>query len=313
MKIDNGLADRVEGFRSPADELLKQARRAAQEATDKKVRRTDAAYTALVWTDRVITIIEIVTLVGSAKAVLEQTTKTMVAKGLSVAAARKVAMTQVVVHLATAAASAAVVGGILPKALSAAGLDEGEVRAGLAIFRAAFTILGLRAVAKQARTGHPPLDGAKSKVVIPERLKRRGKLSPEQAKRARGNAFNRAQASKYSYNEIRIVNPYGGKPYVLDSYDPIKREIVFRRETQFSEITLRSATAYLKEFVKKYPPGRVIASVPSSKDLAGKVLTGKMIFEVPPQWKAVPQPILDEATRLEIWIRDSNGKVYNPH
>jgi hypothetical protein len=63
--------------------------------------------------------------------------------------------------------------------------------------------------------------------------------------------------------------------------------------------------------VTKYPPGRTIARVPSSRDIGGQQLRGTMIFEIPPQWKKVPQEILDEATRLRIKIRDSNGKPYN--
>jgi hypothetical protein len=76
---------------------------------------------------------------------------------------------------------------------------------------------------------------------------------------------------------------------------------------------LKTAKAYLREFVKKYPPGSIIADVPSAQGLGGRKLEGEMIFEVPPQWKAVPQAVLDEATRLEIVIRDTNGRVYNPN
>jgi hypothetical protein len=67
---------------------------------------------------------------------------------------------------------------------------------------------------------------------------------------------------------------------------------------------------YLHEFVKKYPPGSTIASVPSTGKLAGLKLEGKMFFEVPPQWKKIPLAVLNEAKRLKITIRDSNGKVY---
>ena len=88
---------------------------------------------------------------------------------------------------------------------------------------------------------------------------------------------------------------------------------MFRRDTQFSEIQFKTAQAYFREFVRKYPPGARIANVPSAGNLAGEELKGKMIFEVPPQWKSVPKTVLDEATRFDILIRDSNGRIYNAH
>ena len=91
----------------------------------------------------------------------------------------------------------------------------------------------------------------------------------------------------------------------------MKGEIVFRRHTQFSEIQFKTAQAYFREFIKKHPPGSVIANVPSAKGLAGEPLKGKMIFEVPTQWKAIPQGVLREAARHKITIRDSNGRIYH--
>ena len=128
-----------------------------------------------------------------------------------------------------------------------------------------------------------------------------------------GQAFNQARKPAYPYNEVPVAKPSGGKPYILDSYDPITGEIVFRRHTQFSEIQFKTAQAYFREFVRKYPPGSVIPDIPTAQGLAGTKLKGQMIFEVPPQWKAIPEAVMDEATRLDIWIRDSNGHVYNPH
>jgi hypothetical protein len=166
----------------------------------------------------------------------------------------------------------------------------------------------------------PAISGSREKRVTrarvgsshatPKRLPKKRDLSTRKARLEVGEAFNKAQASKYPYNEIRIVDPNGGRPYVLDSYNPDKGEIVFRRDTQFSEIKPNTAKAYLREFTKKYAPGRTIANVPSSGDLAGKVLRGDMIFEVPPQWKKIPSEVLKQADKLRIAIRDSNGKVY---
>lgn len=310
-KIDNALPSRIEGIQSPLDDKLKRSRQTSHELTVKKRQRTESAYTALVWTDNVITAIEIATLLGSTRVIFKEAFKKAVAKGLSQTAARSVAIAYAVAHIGTAAASAAVIGGLVPKVLVDAGLDEAEVRAGLAVFRSLFTIVGIRAVGKQrVPTKQSAPDSPTSPATIPKSLQRKKKLSPEQARRAVGNAFNRAQASKYPYNEIRIVRPGGGSAYILDSYDPQKGEIVFRRDTQFSEIKPKTAMGYLNEFVRKYPPGRTIANVPSSRDLAGQVLRGRMIFEVPPQRKKIPSDVLKQATKLKITIRDSNGKVY---
>ena len=202
---------------------------------------------------------------------------------------------------------------VVPRVLSHAGLDEKEVQIGLAAFAAVGVLSSLAA--------RPAARGAAARATRPKKKpsatrKARAKrevLSPREARRKVGIAFNKARAHAYPRNEVPIAKPGGGKPYVLDSYDPIKGEIVFRRHTQFSEIQSTTAKSYFREFVKKYPPGSVIADVPSAKGLAGKKLEGRMIFEVPPQWKAVPMSVRDEATRLKILIRDTNGRIYNPH
>ena len=68
----------------------------------------------------------------------------------------------------------------------------------------------------------------------------------------------------------------------LDSYVPNK-EIVSRKYTQFDEVSEETAIRYLKELEDKYPPGSIIADVPSNKiganreifkDNKGNVLKG---------------------------------------
>jgi len=44
--------------------------------------------------------------------------------------------------------------------------------------------------------------------------------------------------------------------------------------------------------------------------LAGQVLEGKYVLEVPPQKYAIPPRIKDEAAKRGIIIRDSKGNVY---
>lgn len=96
--------------------------------------------------------------------------------------------------------------------------------------------------------------------------------------------------------------------YRVDSFNPVKGEIVSRKFTQFSEIQTTTAKSYLNEAVKKYSPGTVIATVPSSGSLAGKQLQGTLILEVTPQVKT--KSIIDHANEVGIVIRDTNGKVY---
>jgi filamentous hemagglutinin len=151
---------------------------------------------------------------------------------------------------------------------------------------------------------------AKPKPRTLETAKNRAKHIAD-AKRKSGKAFNESRKGFYEYDEVPIAKPYRGRPYFLDSYDPVKGEIVSRKDTQLSEITENSAINYLRELTAKYHPGSRIADVPSAKDLAGQKLTGKMILEVPPQWKRVPRAILEEAERLDITIRDTNLRVYH--
>lgn len=299
QKIDNELPNRVEGLKSPFDDKLKAARRATYEATEKKRRRTDAAYVALDWADKVITAIEIVTLIGSVKVAIKKTFEKALVKGLSRAAARRVAIAYGVAQLATAAASAAVVAGLLPRVLSEAGLDEAEVRAGLAIFRALFTLVGLRSMAKgKPRLGR--LSKAESKSA-----KRFLKALP--MKQGRAVEVGRP----YPHKQVHIHKPKGKGYWKVDYYDPVRREIISFKDSQLARVKPKTAIRYLQELARKYRPGRKIADVPSTdRSLVGKELEGRMILEVPVQKSPVPQAILDAAKELEIQIRDTDGRVY---
>ena len=106
----------------------------------------------------------------------------------------------------------------------------------------------------------------------------------------------------------------------LDSYDPQKGEIVSRKKTQLGEVSEETAIRYLKELKDKYPPGSIIADVPSNKTGAngeifksnkGNILDGQMIFEVPEQKKAdIPPNVLEYANSHRIKIRDIKDKYY---
>ena len=105
----------------------------------------------------------------------------------------------------------------------------------------------------------------------------------------------------------------------LDSYDPQKGEIVSRKKTQLGEVSEETAIRYLKELEDKYPPGSIIADVPSNttganrelfQENKGNVLKGQMILEVPEQKAEIPPNVLDYAKKKAIIIRDVNGKIY---
>lgn len=130
----------------------------------------------------------------------------------------------------------------------------------------------------------------------------------------RGTQFNKEREPYYRArgggNELHLDN---GK--VVDSYVPGK-EIVSRKHTQLVEVETSTALRYVRELDDKYSPGTVVKDTPHAReqigDHAGKEMSGALILEVPPQNREVPKPVLDEADRLDISIRDTNGKVYEP-
>lgn len=123
-----------------------------------------------------------------------------------------------------------------------------------------------------------------------------------------GIEFNKAQRARYKYNELYVDG--GGTYYRLDSYNHETGEIVSRKFTELSRIKAETAIKYIRELVNKYPPGTVIAEVPSNGELGGLTLRGQMILEIPPQEKPIPQAVLDEAAKAGVIIRDIEGKQY---
>ena len=98
-------------------------------------------------------------------------------------------------------------------------------------------------------------------------------------------------------HEVVFVNPYFsnitfdiGRPHLtvdqlsngkrLDSYNPIKGEIVSRKATDLESIDVSTFEGYLKELKNKYPAGTTIRSN-KYPDLDGQPLTGKQILEIP--------------------------------
>ncbi|SFR68999.1 hypothetical protein SAMN04487947_3540 [Halogeometricum rufum] len=89
-------------------------------------------------------------------------------------------------------------------------------------------------------------------------------------------------------------------------------EIREHKFTQFSEIGYDRAVDYLMQLWSKYPPGAVIADVPSSRarQVEGMKLTGQQVLIVPEQIAPIPRDVLDAAEGFEITIRDIDGHVY---
>jgi hypothetical protein len=147
-------------------------------------------------------------------------------------------------------------------------------------------------------------------------LDRVGNQKPEWLVRLQqGNAFNkeRVDANAYPYNEVYVDKPGGAGGYFrLDSYNPETREIVSRKFTQFSAITEQTGIDYVNEMRLKYPAGTTIANVPTNIEngLAGQILRGQQILEVPVQVNPVPQAVIDAANRARVLIRDINGRIY---
>ena len=123
-----------------------------------------------------------------------------------------------------------------------------------------------------------------------------------------GQQFNLDQWGRYDANEITLRN---GRR--LDSYTH-ELDIVSRKNSQLADLEPSTASAYLREHVAKYSPGEVIADTARARTefphLIGKPLDGKRILEVPVQNQPVPRELLKQANRLEIFIRDITGHIY---
>lgn len=127
-----------------------------------------------------------------------------------------------------------------------------------------------------------------------------------------GVAFDELRRSYYAdrrgANEITL-----GNDKRLDSYVP-GEEIVSRKHTQLAEVREGTAIGYLRELDRKYNPEQTVKDTPQNRaQIPGQVghgILGAPILEVPPQRSPVPRAVLEEAERLGIAIRDSNGNVY---
>ncbi|MER6764790.1 hypothetical protein ABT266_31930, partial [Amycolatopsis sp. NPDC000746] len=131
-----------------------------------------------------------------------------------------------------------------------------------------------------------------------------------------GIQFNKDNWGRYPVNELHVGPKF---PYKrLDSYVP-GQEIVSRKYTQLSRVTDRTGIAYVNELRNKYGPGEAISDTPYNRqyldkyNLRGKGLQGTLILEIPVQEGAIPQAVLDAASKGKppVKIRDTNNNPYN--
>jgi hypothetical protein len=115
---------------------------------------------------------------------------------------------------------------------------------------------------------------------------------------ARGNAFNKTASEKgwYPYNEVHLENRKR-----VDSYDPVKGEIVSRKATDLEMIEKETFERYLRELRDKYPPGTKIRSN-TNPQIDGQELHGRQILEIPASNKD-----FDKIKEYEALARDKYG------
>lgn len=145
-------------------------------------------------------------------------------------------------------------------------------------------------IARKNKQGKPPRDRIDWKVAHDYLL--------YDSPMARGNAFNDTASKKgwYQYNEVHLSN---GKR--LDSYDPVKGEIVSRKATDLEMIDVKTFEQYLKELRDKYPPGTKIRS-DTNRQIDGQELHGKQILEIPASNK-----YFDKIKEYEALAKDKYG------
>ena len=140
-------------------------------------------------------------------------------------------------------------------------------------------------------------------------------ISPEdRIKIIKGQIFNKTNRPNYTYNEVRVWSEDGKKEYRVDSYEPpftdgkgvyIEGQIVSRKYTVLSEVSVNTGYEYLSEAKRKYSAGaEIIDGNFNPKELRGKKLTGDLYLEVPKQ-SEIPKEVLERAKKPGITIREN--------
>ncbi len=198
-------------------------------------------------------------------------------------------------------------------AFNAAQAAASGIDAGVAVYEGDYAGAAMAGTGAVLQGAHAGVRGRQ--VWSPQRggtaLEKAAEASPALRRMRAGQDFDKARASAYPHNEV-YINGLKDRSFRLDSYNEELGEIVSRKFTQLAEVQEATAMKYIREIVRKYPRGAVIADVPSTRrmGLAGKKLEGAYYLEVPVQRGPVSQKVLDYAEKWDVTIRDVTGRTH---
>lgn len=145
-KLDLALPPSLFGMHSKYERELIAVQAELTKASNSLSRRVDVTYTVAVWTDRVITAIEMATFATAVVTVARTAAVKAVAEGATRAAALNLAIKAGIKQAAIQVLRQMAITTVLPEVLIAAGLDEQQVRKGLLLLDAVPTLMNLRTI-----------------------------------------------------------------------------------------------------------------------------------------------------------------------
>jgi hypothetical protein len=143
-KIDRGLPAGIEPLESPLVAELKVARMASFRALEEMRKKVEGTYTALLWTDRVLTAIQWINIGGSILAGARGVFQSALKKGATRTVAARSAATYFATQVTVAVGSAAAARAVIPRVLAAFGLNDAQVQIGLAIYASIGALAALK-------------------------------------------------------------------------------------------------------------------------------------------------------------------------
>lgn len=154
-KLDLALPPSLFGMHSKYERELMEVQAALTKASNSLTRRVDVTYTVAVWTDRVITAIEMATFATAVVTVARTAAVKAVAEGATRAAALNLAIKAGIKQAAVQVIRQLVITTVLPEVLIAAGLDEQQIRKGLLLLDAVPMLLNVRTLSVAGGTKRP--------------------------------------------------------------------------------------------------------------------------------------------------------------
>jgi hypothetical protein len=171
-KINTALPVRIDEFKSPLDVGMNAAHKAVKQATDAALARAERRYAIAVWTDRAVSLLQLVA-AGVSFGKVAATIFKQVAKESGKKAALKAATIYVVSQLASAAVSIGVSAVVIPEILEAAGLDPVEVQIGMAAY-GAIGVVSMAATSSASRGLARGNSGQQGRDILPPFKESRG-------------------------------------------------------------------------------------------------------------------------------------------